>query len=138
MKLLRILLLLALILLLTVILMVELSAAERQHDCSFCHNLHGVGMIPEASQVEILCLNCHGPAGSSILKADIHKNEPGKGTRPPRFNFSFSCADCHNPHEGESFVNWRGTSNIRMIGRNDLDLSRGGPRRLVRARRLCP
>lgn len=99
------------------------AVAERLHDCSFCHNLHGSGLVPAASEVEILCLNCHGAAGISTLKADVHQNEPGKGSKPPRFVFNFSCADCHNPHEGESFVNWRGLTNTKMIGLNNLDPS---------------
>ncbi len=109
-----------LVLLLSSGLMVTQAVAAREHDCSFCHNQHGSGLIPDASQMEVLCLNCHGAAGTSILKADIHKNKPGKGTKPPTFNFNFTCTDCHNPHEGESFVNWRGTTNTKMIGRSDL------------------
>ena len=123
MKLIRIFLSLILILLVACFLMVELAAAERQHDCSFCHNLHGTGLVPESAQVEVLCLNCHGPAGTSTLKADIHKNKPGQGNKPPTFSFNFSCADCHNPHEGESFINWRGTTNTKMLGLNNLDPS---------------
>lgn len=101
-------------------LFVTQTALARQHDCSFCHNLHGTGLVPATDQVEVLCLTCHGPGGSSALKADIHKNKPGQGTQPPRFSFSFTCTDCHNPHEGESFANWRGLTNLKMIGRNDL------------------
>lgn len=101
------------------------AVAARVHDCSYCHNLHGTGLIPAASQVEVLCLNCHGAAGTSTLKADIHQNKPGKGTKPPRFNFSFTCTDCHNPHEGESFVNWRGTTNLKMVGRHELSSGMG-------------
>jgi hypothetical protein len=113
------------LLLLTAGLLLTQAATAREHDCSFCHNLHGGGVVPEASQVELICLNCHGAGGSSILKADIHKNKPGKGQGPPEFTFSFTCADCHNPHEGESFANWRGSLNTRMVGRADLSSGSG-------------
>lgn len=109
----------ALFLFLAVFLTVPAAQAERRHDCGFCHGLHGADLVPQPSQVENLCLNCHGPSGNSLLKADVHKNKPAKGNGSPRFIFNFTCTDCHNPHEGESFLNWKGGQNIKMVGRAD-------------------
>lgn len=106
----------------TGIVALQTDAVALVHDCSSCHALHGTDLIPAESQIETICLNCHGAGGTSALKADVHKNKPGKGQSDPRFNFTFSCVDCHNPHEGETggFTNWSGDTNIKLVGRADL------------------
>lgn len=59
------------------------------HQCSFCHLTHNGGQpsLLSNSNVEVLCLSCHGPAGVSTLKAANHKEQ--------------TCLVCHNPHDGE-------------------------------------
>jgi predicted CXXCH cytochrome family protein len=74
---------------------------DANHQCSFCHNTHH-GVQPSllvASNVEVLCLTCHGPAGASTLKAANHVGQ--------------TCTVCHNPHDGET--NRFGRRNLMML-----------------------
>lgn len=76
-----------------------LRALNPNHECAFCHGLHtapGTRLTREAD-VEVLCLSCHGPAGISIFKADVHTNDRNSQYAP----FRISCMTCHDPHDGE-------------------------------------
>jgi predicted CXXCH cytochrome family protein len=79
--------------------------------CSICHSIHGSPgqALTNDLSVEVLCLSCHGPAGISTLKADVHLNRP---SNPP---FRMTCMDCHNPHD--NLPNWVGGTNLKMVGR---------------------
>ena len=85
-------------------------ALNPNHQCSFCHNLHGGAVITPAAQQQAMCLTCHGPAGVSTMKAAEHRNAQNSGY--PTFNFS--CRNCHDPHASRQ--NWQGRSNIKMVG----------------------
>lgn len=91
-------------------------ALNPNHDCSFCHSLHNAPgqTLTNYASSETLCLSCHGAAGSSSLKAEIHKNKDGSsyGT------FTVTCVVCHNPHD--NLANWKGGTNIKLVGR-DID-----------------
>jgi predicted CXXCH cytochrome family protein len=83
-----------------------------EHDCSFCHNIHGAsgfGALLKNEVVETLCLTCHGPGGTSTLKADVHSND--SPTSYPAF--SFTCTDCHDSHSNRT--NWLGGTNIKLV-----------------------
>lgn len=88
-------------------------ALNPSHQCSFCHNLHGALITPPAQQ-QTMCLTCHGPAGTSTLKAAEHRN--AQNSAYPTFNFA--CRNCHDPHD--SLDNWQtgttGRRNIKMVG----------------------
>ena len=82
------------------------------HDCSFCHAVHGASgstLLKEAT-VETLCLTCHGPGGTSTLKADVHTNARNSNYPP----FRISCRDCHDPHDNQ--LNSLGGTNIKLVG----------------------
>ncbi len=88
------------------------------HDCSFCHTTHsapGPTLLLNAD-VEVHCLSCHGPAGTSTKKAAVHSNATTQYAA-----FSMSCIDCHTPHS--SLINWLGGTNIMQVGK---DVSGGG------------
>lgn len=85
-------------------------ALNANHQCTFCHNLHGGAVITPPAQQQTMCLTCHGPAGISIKKAAEHRN--ARGSNYPVFNFS--CRNCHDPHSSRQ--NWQGKTNIKMVG----------------------
>ncbi len=89
-------------------------AQTNPHDCNYCHVMHsGPGpSLTLAADVEVLCLTCHGPAGTSVYKADVHANKVGSSYDP----FRMTCTDCHTPHSGMS--NWLGGTNIKQVGTN--------------------
>ncbi len=92
------------------------TAAEQvpDHNCSFCHDLHGgsYSALRDTAVVEDLCNSCHGDLAPSTVDRDgvlvtvpqngygVHNG--GKHTTPT------GCWDCHN-HEGE------GGSNLALI-----------------------
>ncbi len=79
-------------------------------ECNFCHNLHGAAgydsLLVETT-AEATCLSCHGPGGSSSLKADVHRDDD--------LNFRFTCTVCHDSHSYRD--NWLGGTNIKLVGR---------------------
>lgn len=83
-------------------------------NCSICHSVHGSPgqALTDEAVVEVLCLSCHGPAGTATKKADVHINKTGS-SHPP---FRATCMDCHNPHDNMS--NRFGGLNLRQVGRN--------------------
>jgi len=85
------------------------------HDCTFCHTTHTAPgpSLTIATDVEVLCLTCHGPAGTSPLKAAVHTNDNNSNYDP----FRITCTDCHDPHDGQS--NWLGGVNIENVGPKD-------------------
>ncbi len=91
----------------------EPGAANPNHDCSFCHNIHGAPALALLKEevVETLCLTCHGPAGISTQKADVHTND--SPTQYPLF--TITCTGCHDSHNDRD--NWLGGTNIRLVGR---------------------
>lgn len=88
------------------------AALNPNHQCTFCHSLHGGGVITPPAQQQAMCLTCHGPGGTSTLKAAEHRN--AQNSAYPVFNFS--CRNCHDPHS--SRANWQGRTNIKMVGVN--------------------
>lgn len=83
------------------------------HDCSYCHSIHGSPgpSLTVAADVEVLCLTCHGAAGTSSFKAEVHTNKPRRSEFDP---FSFTCISCHDPHS--ELPNWLTGTNIRLVG----------------------
>ena len=83
--------------------------SQRVHECTFCHITHNAPgpTLNIAADVEVLCLSCHGPLGTSAFKADVHTNGVG--------SFRMSCLDCHTPHS--SLGNWLGGTNLKQVGR---------------------
>lgn len=81
--------------------------------CSICHSVHGAPgqSLTNEAVVEVLCLSCHGPAGISSLKADVHQNSSGSSYP----SFRMTCMVCHNPHD--NMQNWLGGINLKSIGR---------------------
>ena len=101
-------------------------ALNPNHECAFCHTLHDAPGTKLTSDVdvEVLCLTCHGPAGMSVLKADIHINDSGSDYDP----FLITCLQCHDPHSDRT--NWLGShshpdsstwtgTNIKLLGFRD-------------------
>lgn len=76
-------------------------ALNPSHECSYCHATHDAqgGDLLIDTDVEVLCLTCHGPGGSSVLKARDHEDQ--------------TCTVCHDPHDGE--FNRFGVRNIKMM-----------------------
>ncbi len=61
-------------------------------------------------RVDLLCLGCHGPAGISKLKADVH------GSQNYVIKRTICCITCHDPHADNP--NYLDGENIKLIGRN--------------------
>lgn len=82
------------------------------HECAYCHQLHGAPgfALLKETQIETLCLTCHGPGGTSTLKADVHTNDKNSNYLP----FRISCRVCHDPHD--NLPNWLGGTNIKLVG----------------------
>lgn len=96
------------------------TAFNTNHNCRYCHALHG-GNGPSLlvdTDVEVLCMTCHGAAGSSPWKAEVHTNENER--RSDYDPFYWTCTVCHDPHT--EFDNWLGGVNIRLTG-TELDAS---------------
>lgn len=81
--------------------------------CSICHSLHGAPgqTLTNNAVVEVLCLSCHGPAGTATKKAEVHKNKDGSS-----YSFYITCPNCHDPHDQKG--NWLGGTNLAQVGRN--------------------
>ena len=88
------------------------AALNPNHSCDICHSIHSAPgqSLTNNAVVEDLCLSCHGAAGISSLKADIHINR----TSSSYPSFTMSCIDCHDPHD--NMQNWLGGTNLKMIG----------------------
>ncbi len=96
-----------------------LSMLNPSHECDFCHNVHGVGFpqLLNNASVEALCLSCHGPAGPSSLKADVHLYD------------NSTCKDCHVSHS--NVQNWLGGTNLKLVREEVVDPRLGTDRPLV-------
>jgi len=81
--------------------------------CSTCHSFHNAPgqKLTNDAVVEVLCLSCHGPAGISTLKADVHKNKPSSSYAP----FTMTCTDCHDAHDNRQ--NWLAGTNLKQVGK---------------------
>jgi predicted CXXCH cytochrome family protein len=90
----------------------KVNALNPNHSCDICHTLHNAPgqKLNSFAVVEDLCLSCHGPAGTSVLKAEIHTNKQNSSHAA----FSMTCMDCHNPHDDRKNVT--GGTNIKMVG----------------------
>ncbi len=87
------------------------AALNPSHQCPFCHDVHGAtgfGALLNDSVVETLCLTCHGPGGVSVLKADVHADDPVTPT------FRITCRGCHEAHGNRN--NWLGGTNLKLVG----------------------
>jgi predicted CXXCH cytochrome family protein len=80
--------------------------------CSICHSLHGAPgqTLTNDAVVEVLCLSCHGPAGTATKKAEVHANKDGSS-----YNFFMTCTGCHNPHD--NMGNRFGGTNLAQVGK---------------------
>lgn len=67
--------------------------------CNYCHKAK-----PLWSQRAAVCLSCHGPGGSSTLRAAAH--------------IQMDCRDCHTSMGGS--INWLGSENSKFL-RHDVD-----------------
>jgi len=85
----------------------EAESLNPNHDCSFCHDTHGAPgfNLLNNLDVEVLCLTCHGPAGTSTLKAEVHTQDSNTNYAP----FSITCTTCHDSHSDRS--NYLGSHN---------------------------
>ncbi len=92
-------------------------ALMSDHDCAYCHSLHGapgftlLNQPSEANLIltaEMVCLSCHGPLGSSSLTADVHSSAISGAT----IN-RISCIECHDAHDHQQNVN--GVDNLNMV-----------------------
>lgn len=90
----------------------SLHALVSGHQCNSCHQIHGAAspQLLKKAVVETICLACHGAAGTSTLKADVHKNK----TRSSYPAFRITCTGCHDPHS--NMPNWTGGANIKLVG----------------------
>lgn len=106
-----------------IILQPERATASVQfntnHDCTFCHGLHGApgDQLLNDDVVESLCLSCHGPGGPSVLKADVHVYS------------NSTCQDCHDPHSNQQ--NWLGGTNLKLVLDSVMDPLNGVMRPVV-------
>lgn len=92
----------------------DVGALNPSHGtCAICHSLHtapGQSLTNEAA-VEVLCLSCHGPAGTADKKAEVHTNKSGSSYPA----FTMNCLDCHNPHD--NMGNRVGGTNLSQVGK---------------------
>lgn len=87
-----------------------LAAQTPNHNCSFCHNLHGgsYAALSDYAVVEDLCLSCHGDGGPATVDRDgTQVSVPQNGYAihdGPKHSSPTGCWSCHN-HEGEAGAN---------------------------------
>jgi predicted CXXCH cytochrome family protein len=68
------------------------------HQCAFCHDLHGAAANPllGESNAELVCDSCHAPGATgnnvSSLKATVHTGNHFPANR-------ITCLGCHDPHD---------------------------------------
>ena len=93
------------------------TALLTDHECAYCHSLHGAPgftLLNQPSQAnlvltaELVCLSCHGPTGSSSLTVDVHTN--GGSSFPAN---RISCIECHDSHDHQQNIN--GVDNLNMV-----------------------
>lgn len=90
----------------------DTTALNSNHSCDICHSIHSAPgqALTNNAVVEDLCLSCHGAAGVSSLKAEVHTNTAGSSYPA----FTMTCLDCHDPHD--SMQNYLGGTNLDMVG----------------------
>jgi len=83
------------------------------HDCSFCHDLHGAAssdwLLSDVA-VEAVCLSCHAVSINDTDAAAVH-NPAGVLSNEVGY---ITCRECHDPHD--NYVNDNGNTNIKLIG----------------------
>lgn len=84
--------------------------------CSICHSIHGAPgqSLTNDAVVEVLCLSCHGPAGTGDpppTTVEVHTNTSGSSYPA----FRMTCMDCHNPHD--NMLNCFAGINLKSVGR---------------------
>ncbi len=90
------------------------AALNPNHNCDYCHKLHGSGgqQLLTDPVIENVCQACHDPlVGTAPRKAAVHTNKAGS----TKAAFRMSCTVCHETHD--SLDNpLTGTPNLMMIG----------------------
>lgn len=75
------------------------ASSPQSKNCNYCHKARPIWSMRAAT-----CLTCHGPGGSSSLRAAAH--------------IQMDCRDCHMTHGGS--INWLGELNSKFL-RKDVD-----------------
>lgn len=84
--------------LLAILLPAAALALMPDHQCAFCHDLHGAAANPllGESNAELVCDSCHAPGATgnnvSSLKATVHTGLSFPSNR-------ITCLGCHDPHD---------------------------------------
>ncbi len=84
--------------LLAILLPAAALALMPDHQCAFCHDLHGAAANPllGESNAELVCDSCHAPGATgnnvSSLKATVHTGSHFPSNR-------ITCLGCHDPHD---------------------------------------
>lgn len=82
------------------------------HQCSYCHILHGAPGFSLLNDVtsEAVCLSCHAVSINDTDAAAVH-NPAGVASDEPGY---ITCRECHSPHD--NVINANGNPNIKLIG----------------------
>jgi len=88
------------------------QALLADHDCAFCHILHGAPGFDLLNQVtvEAVCLSCHAVSINDTAAAAVH-NPAGVASDQPGY---ITCRECHDHHD--NYINANGNPNIMLIG----------------------
>jgi predicted CXXCH cytochrome family protein len=87
-------------------------ALMADHQCAFCHDLHGAAGNPllGESNAELVCDSCHAPGvtGSNVssLKATVHTGNHFPANR-------ITCLGCHDAHDYQQ--NKNGVDNLDLV-----------------------
>jgi len=98
--------------LLAILLPSAALALMPDHQCAFCHDLHGAAANPllGESNAELVCDSCHAPGATgnnvSSLKATVHTGLSFPSNR-------ITCLGCHDPHDYQ--INKNNTYNLDLV-----------------------
>ena len=84
----------------------QAEALLANHECSFCHSLHGgtSALVPlnSPTNIEVLCMSCHLTANGATDAVQPHRTDNSKDPYPRHY---ITCTDCHEVHD--NMPNWR-------------------------------